>query len=134
MKKLFFLFSPYLILNTFYLILFTPPAYAVICNPILKNCLPSTNPEKYTNNVFSAVISIFFIVGIIYFFWHIIFAGYHLIGSDGDPKKVEQSKNEITYSILGLIVMFSIFAILKFVGTVLGIQGLESLSIKWPTL
>jgi hypothetical protein len=110
------------------------PVYAVICNPVLNNCVSSTNPTQYTNSVLSAVVSLFFIVGIIYFFWHLIFAGYHLIGSDGDPKKFETAKNEITYSVLGLIVIFSIFAIMKFVGTVLGIQGLESLSIKWPTL
>jgi len=107
---------------------------AVICNPVLKNCVSSTNPTQYTNNVLSTVVSLFFIVGIIYFFWHLIFAGYHLIGSDGDPKKFETAKNELTYSVLGLIVIFSIFAILKFVGVVLGIQGLKSLSIKWPTL
>ncbi|PJA51037.1 hypothetical protein CO168_01965 [Candidatus Shapirobacteria bacterium CG_4_9_14_3_um_filter_36_12] len=115
-------------------LLFARPVLAVICNPVLKNCVSSTNPTQYTNNVLSAVISLFFIVGIIYFFWHLIFAGYHLIGSDGDPKKFETAKNELTYSVLGLIVIFSIFAILKFVGVVLGIQGLKSLSIKWPTL
>jgi len=115
-------------------LLFARPVLAVICNPVLKNCVSSTNPTQYTNNVLSAVISLFFIVGIIYFFWHLIFAGYHLIGSDGDPKKIETAKNELTYSVLGLIVIFSIFAILKFVGVVLGIQGLKSLSIKWPTL
>ena len=115
-------------------LLFARPVLAVICNPVLKNCVSSTNPTQYTNNVLSTVVSLFFIVGIIYFFWHLIFAGYHLIGSDGDPKKIETAKNELTYSVLGLIVIFSIFAILKFVGVVLGIQGLKSLSIKWPTL
>lgn len=115
-------------------LLFARPVLAVICNPVLKNCVSSTNPTQYTNNVLSTVVSLFFIVGIIYFFWHLIFAGYHLIGSDGDPKKFETAKNELTYSVLGLIVIFSIFAILKFVGVVLGIQGLKSLSIKWPTL
>jgi len=115
-------------------LLFARPVLAVICNPVLKNCVSSTNPTQYTNNVLSAVISLFFIVGIIYFMWHIVFAGYHFIGTEGDPKTYETAKNELTYSVLGLIVIFSIFAILKFVGVVLGIQGLKSLSIKWPTL
>jgi hypothetical protein len=110
------------------------PAYAIICNPALSNCSSSTDPQDFTNNVLSTVISLFFVVGILYFFWHMIFAGLHLIGSDGDPKKFEQSKNEMTYSILGLFVIFSIFAIMKLVGSVLGITGLESLSIKWPSL
>jgi len=115
-------------------LLFARPVLAVICNPVLKNCVSSTNPTQYTNNVLSAVISLFFIVGIIYFMWHIVFAGYHFIGTEGDPKKYETAKNELTYSVLGLIVIFPIFAILKFVGVVLGISGLENLTITWPKL
>lgn len=106
----------------------------MIFNPVLTNKLSSTDPQGYTNNVLSAVISLFFIVGIIYFMWHIIFAGYHFIGAEGDPKKYETAKNEITYSVLGIFVIFAIFGILKFVGVVLGIQGLESLTITWPKL
>jgi len=111
------------------------PIYArEIINPVLSNQLASVDPKAYFNDVIAAIISMFFIVGIIYFFWHIIFAGYHLIGSDGDPKKFESAKNEITYSVLGLIVVFTIFGVLKFVGIVLGITNLENLSITWPTL
>lgn len=106
----------------------------MICNPVLNDCTSSSDPTGYTNNVLSTVVSLFFIVGIIYFFWHLIFAGYHLIGADGDPKKFEQAKNEMTYSVLGIFVIFSIFAIMKLVGTVLGIAGLESLTITWPHL
>jgi hypothetical protein len=106
----------------------------MICNPLLKDCTSSSNPEGYVNNAFQAIISIFFIVAVIYFFWHIIFAGLHIIGSDGDPKKLEQGKNEILNAFVGLIAIFSIFAIIKLVGTILGIQGLENLTITWPTL
>lgn len=130
MKKIFFIFA----LSTLHFALSTSSAYAVICNPVLNNCLSSTNPTVYTNNVLSAVISLFFIVGIIYFMWHIVFAGYHFIGAEGDPKKYETAKNEITYSVLGIFVIFAIFGILKFVGVVLGIKGLESLTITWPKL
>ncbi|MFZ2152844.1 MAG: hypothetical protein WAV41_02170 [Microgenomates group bacterium] len=130
MKKLFLT----LILTTYYLLLSTSPVQAIICNPVLKNCDSSTAPKAYFNGVLSAVISIFFIVGIIYYIWHIVFAGYHLISSEGDPKRWETGKNEITYATIGLFIVFSIFAILKFVGTVLGIPGLGSLTIMWPTL
>ncbi len=110
------------------------PVYAQVCNPLLKDCTSSTNPKGYFNNVLQGVFSIFFIVGVIYFIWHIIFAGYHLIGSQGDPKAFETSKNELTYAFVGLIIMFSIFAILKFVGYILGINGLSNLLIIWPSL
>ena len=116
------------------LTIFAKPAYAIICNPVIDNCRASVAPADYFNAVLPVIISIFFIVGILYFFWHMIFAGLHLIGSDGDPKKFESSKNEMTYSILGLFVIFSIFAILKLVGYILGIEGLDTLSIPWPTI
>ncbi len=114
--------------------LFTTPAHAVICNPILKNCVSSTAPKTYFNSALSAIISIFFIVGVVYYFWHFTMAGYHLIASDGDPKKWESGKNEMVWATVGLFVIFSIFAVLKFVGMVLGIPGLSTLTITWPTL
>lgn len=134
MKKFAFLISSFLFLVTSLLFL-ASPAHAVITNPVLKNATtPSTNPKAYFNSVFSAVISIFFLVAIIYYVWHIVFAGYHLIASEGDPKRWDTGKNEMVYATVGLIVVFSIFAILKFVGAVVGIPGLESLTIAWPTL
>lgn len=110
-------------------------AYAQIINPVVRDSSNQVNnPEGYTNSVFQTIIAIFFVVGIIYFLWHIIFAAYHFMGSDGDPKKFESSKNEIMHAFLGLFVMFSIFAILKFVGFILGISGLENLTLPIPTI
>lgn len=129
-----FLFS----LFTFYVLLFTfyaNPAQAVISNPIINNGVnQAVAPKDYFNSALSAVISIFFLVGIVYYIWHIVFAGYHLVASEGDPKKWETAKLEIIYATIGLFVVFSIFAILKFVGTVLGVSGLENLQIGWPTI
>lgn len=107
----------------------------MITNPLLNNAEQQvTDPQLYTNNVIQAVFSIFFIVGVIYFIWNTIMAGYHLISTEGDPKKLETAKNQITYALLGLVVIFIVFALLKFIGTVTGITGLESLQISWPTL
>jgi len=106
----------------------------MICNPLLKNCLQSEDPTAYTNNVIQSIFSLFFIVGVIYFIWHFIMAGYHFISNEGDPKRIEVAKNELTFSIVGLAVIFSVFAALKFIGAVFGIQGLDALQITWPTL
>lgn len=133
MKKNFLLIL-FLSFTSYFLVLPSPVA-AVISNPVLKNgAAQATNPKGYFNSVLAAVISIFFIVGVIYFIWHIVFAGYHLIASEGDPKRWESSKNEIVYAFVGLFTIFAIFAILKFVGIVLGIPGLDSLKIAWPSL
>ncbi|HEX8923406.1 MAG TPA: hypothetical protein VF828_01590 [Patescibacteria group bacterium] len=116
----------------FYLALGEP-----IHNPVINNPLTQVNdPKGYTNNVLSTVFTIFFIVGIVYFVWHFVMAGYHWIASEGDVKKIEVAKNEFTYAILGLGVVFVTFAVLKFVGTIVGIPGLTGnvISIPWPTL
>lgn len=107
----------------------------MITNPLLPNSSTiASSPKTYFNNVIQAVVSIFMFVAAIYFFWHFLFAGYHLIASQGDPKKIESAKNELTHSLLGLGVVFSVFAILSFVGTVFGIPGLKELKITWPTI
>jgi hypothetical protein len=107
----------------------------MISNPLLKNGAQQVeNPVLYTNNVIQTVFSIFFIVGVIYFMWHFIMAGYHLISTEGDPKKLTTAKDQLTFALLGLIVIFSVFAILKFIGYVTGIDGLENLNIIWPSL
>jgi hypothetical protein len=107
----------------------------MITNPLLNNGqLQASDPQTYTNNVVQAVFSIFLLVGVIYFIWNVMMAGYHLISTEGDPKKLETAKNQLTYAVLGLFVVFIVFAILKFVGMVTGITGMENLQITWPTL
>ena len=106
----------------------------MICNPLLKDCTNVTDPTGYANSIIQSVFSIFFIVGIIYFIWHFIMGAYHFISQEGDQKKIETAKHEFTYALLGLVVMFLVYAILKFIGTVTGIKGLNTLQILWPTL
>lgn len=111
------------------------PAYAVICNSALKDgCSISSNPQNYFNNVLQVVISLLFIVAIIYFVWNIILAGYHMVSSQGDPKSFDTAKNQLLYAFVGLFIIFFVFALLKLIGTVTGITGLDSLSITLPSL
>ncbi len=115
--------------------------YAV-CNPILepgcdtdsaKNKI-ANSPIVYTNNVIQTIVTLFIMVGVIYFIWHVVMSAYHMISSQGDPKKWEEAQKSLTYSVVGVVVVFSIFVILKFIGIVFGINGLETLEIAWPNL
>lgn len=107
----------------------------MITNPVLKNAeLQATDPQAYTNNVLQAVFSVFFLVAIVYFIWSLVMAGYHLISTDGDEKKLTTAKNQATYALLGIAVIFMVFALMKFIGTVTGVTGLENLELTWPTL
>lgn len=107
----------------------------MITNPLINNSeLQASDPTTYTNNVIQAVFSVFMLVAVIYFIWNVVMAGYHLISTEGDPKKLETAKNQLTYAILGIAVVFMVFALLKFIGVVTGVTGLENLQIAWPTL
>jgi hypothetical protein len=111
------------------------PAYAVICNSLVNpNCASVPAPKTYFNNVIQAVTTIFLVVAVIYFMWFIFMAGFHFIDSSGDSKKVEEAKNQLQYGVMGLVIIFCDFALLKFIGTVFGITGLDVLQLQWPTL
>jgi hypothetical protein len=110
------------------------PAYA-INNPVLRNSEDQVaNPTNYINNVIQTIISIFFIVAVLYFTWYFVMSAYHMISSNGDAKKLEESRNSIVNAFLGIVIVFALFAILKFVGTILGIEGLGTLKLSWPSL
>jgi len=109
----------------------------MICNPLLPSatgCNQVTDPQTYTSGVIQTIVSIFMLVGVIYFIWHFVFAGYHLIASNGDPKKFESAKDEAVWAVLGLMVVFSVYALLKFVGFIVGVPSLETLQLPFPTL
>lgn len=112
------------------------PAYAAICNSALEKCVSfsSTTPTSYFNLVLQTVITLLLIVAVIYFIWNVIFAGFHMVSSQGDPKSFETAKNQLLYAFVGLIIIFSIFAILSLIGTITGITGLDKFTITLPSL
>ena len=107
----------------------------MITNPLLNNGqLQASDPTTYTNNVIQTIFSLFLVVAVVYFMFNLIMAGIKFIGSSGDQKKVETAKNQITYAFIGLVIVFCLFAILKLIGTITGLTGLENLQIAWPSL
>ncbi len=109
--------------------------HAQIINPVLPD--PEeivAEPKNYFNNVLSTVFAILLIVGVLYFVWHFVMAGFRLMDSRGDPKKLESAREELLNAFIGLFAVFAIFAILRFIGIIFGVEGLEQLQIPWPNL
>lgn len=106
-----------------------------ITNPLIPATSYGVQDPIYAfNNIIRVIISVFMLVGVIYFMWFLFMSGYHWIDSQGDPKKYELAKNEFVYGVIGIAVIFSVFAILKFVGIIFGIPGLDILQLTIPTL
>lgn len=115
---------------------FIKNVHAKVINPVLPDSLDiSSDPTTYTNKVIQTIFSIFILVAVIYFVFRFILGGYKMISSNGDQKKYEEAIASIRYSLTGLIIVFSIFIILKLIGNIFGITSLrDGLSIPWPGL
>jgi hypothetical protein len=111
------------------------PAYAVICNKALDpTCATTADPYAQTNNLIQLVFGLLLVFLVIFFFYHFLMATYRYISSEGDPKKVEQARDDLLHTFVGVLVAFSVFALVKLIGVIFGIPGLQNLTITWPTL
>ncbi|RLC35732.1 hypothetical protein DRH14_00090 [Candidatus Shapirobacteria bacterium] len=129
------------ILNSFFIFIifyfsFTNPVSAQITNPLLPKAKQNINhPTIFLNRFLKMAIGIFFMVGILYFLWHLAMGAYHLIATQGDKNKFQTAKDELTHAFVGLTILFSLFAILKLIGIVFGINSLsENLKLSLPSL
>ncbi len=79
-------------------------------------------PLKYNNvsEVLTGVVNgfIFPIAGIIMFVMFVI-AGFQLVTSGGDAKKVGAAKSRITASIIGFVLLFSAYFVSRLIGYIL---------------
>ena len=110
------------------------PVLAKITNPVIKNQDIAADPGLYVNGIIQTFVTLLIIVGVLYFVINFILAGYHMISSQGDPKKFEEAQKSLIYSLLGIIIIFAVFALVKLIGYIFGITGLENLTITWPSL
>lgn len=57
----------------------------------------------------------------------LIFGGFALLTSAGDAKKLEQGKQQITYAILGFVVIFLAYWIVQLAGKIFGIEEIKNI-------
>ena len=67
-------------------------------------------------DIVSFVIMLLLTVAVLLSFFFLLFGGLKWILSQGDKKKVDEAQKTITFSIIGLIVVFISFFILNFIG------------------
>jgi len=57
----------------------------------------------------------------------IIAAGFTLMTSAGDAKKMEDGKNKLTFAIVGFLVIFTAFWVVQLLGTMFGVAPIKTL-------
>ena len=100
---------------------------ADVSNPLAPKLSPSSggNAIFQFSEVLKVIINVMFMVGIVIFVVYFLIGGIQWITSSGDSKSVEKARNTVIQAVIGLVVLLSLFAILKLVELVFGISILQ---------
>ena len=84
-------------------------------------------PDQFTNlsnvsieKMVSGAINIVLIVVTVIFFFILVIGGLKWITSGGDEKKVAAARAQITNALIGLVIVFAAWAIMKLIDTLFG--------------
>lgn len=79
----------------------------------------------------SAAVNIVLIVASLLFVFNFLIGGLKFIVSGGNKEKMSEAKNQIVSAIVGIIIVFSTFAIVRLVGNFFGV---DFTTFEIPTL
>lgn len=92
-----------------------------INNPAIGK-LNENNGVSFVQQLIPSLIGLAFIVGALLFFFMLLISGLQWITSGGDKASVEAARGRITQALIGIVVLFSVFAIIKLIENFFGIS------------
>jgi len=96
-----------------------------ITNPALGESLQEFSGVEFLNDLLPRLIGLSFVIGVVIFLFFMVLGAIQWIISGGDKAALEGAKGKITNAIIGIVILFSIFAILKIVEDFFGIDILS---------
>jgi hypothetical protein len=86
----------------------------MIKNPLLPM---SSDPfgTTFVANIVPALVGLALVVGVVIFFFIFIMGAIQWISSGGDKQGLETARGKISSAIVGLVILFSVFAIIKLI-------------------
>jgi hypothetical protein len=93
-----------------------------ICNPALDNCLQPVNGEDFFESLLPRLIILGLIVGAVVFTFVLLIGAIQWITSGGDKAAIEAARGKVISGLVGIVILFSLFAILALVGDFFGIN------------
>lgn len=96
-----------------------------IYNPILSDRIKFLNGDTFIALLIKNLITLFLIIAAIATLFMLITGGVRWIVSAGDKNQLENARSQITHALIGLVLVFCSFAIIKIVGGFFGINLLE---------
>lgn len=95
---------------------------AGINNPVLGPKLQGKTGLQFFQTFLPNLLTMGLIIGVLFFFFILIMGAISWISSGGDKNALEEAKHKITNAIVGIVILFSIFAILKLIENFFGIS------------
>lgn len=98
-----------------------------IKNPIAPGLSPPSSDAALTllANIIVMLINISLVIAAVVFFFVFLIGGIRWITSSGDKAQIEGARNTIMNALIGLVIVFSLFAILKLIETLFGVNLLQ---------
>lgn len=94
-------------------------------NPVLNASFTTHSGVEFLQNIITVGIAFGFITGIVAFFVMLLVGAIGLITSGGDKANVENAKARMRNAIIGIVVLFSIYAIVQLFEVFFGISILS---------
>jgi hypothetical protein len=98
------------------------PSKDWLYNPVLPDQLQHMSGIQYLQKMLPNLIGLAFIIGCIIFFFMLLMGAIQWISSGGDKGKLESARGRITSAIIGIVILLSVFAIMKLVEIFFGIN------------
>lgn len=93
-----------------------------ISNPVLSTTLSGITGSDFLGRFISLGINLGFLVGILVFFFTLISGAIKWLSSGSDKTHIEGAQKQITNALIGLVILFAIFAIINLVEYLFGIS------------
>ncbi len=90
----------------------------MIGNPALKQT--NVNGVAFFQKFVPAAINLALVVGVVYFLFNIIMGATQWISSGGDKQAVEAARSKITNAIIGMVILFAVYAVLNLIAYFFG--------------
>ena len=93
-----------------------------ITNPVLPEWLQDLSGVEYLQKLIPSLVGLVLVIGSIVFFFIFMIGAIQWMTSGGDKAAVEQARGKVTNALVGLVILFSAFAITFAVETFFGVD------------
>lgn len=103
---------------------------AGIGNPVLPWTQGATGPEMI-GQLLSTILTLLLTIGAVASIFYLIIGAYQLMAAGGERDRIQGGREKITNALMALVILFSIFAIAGFLGTIFEI---DIFNLPLPTI